>query len=93
MNVPAYIIYVLIKYYDVSYLIVDKNGEFSELFRSLLGCKQGGVLSPRLFTIYMRKLIDRLDTLGLGFMLYEILLNCLLYADDIALLSDNHEHA
>ena len=73
-------------YYEESWAIVECNGVFSTLFLTLLGVKQGGVISPRLFTLYMRRLIEMLDRLGIGLLINNTLINSLLYADDVGLL-------
>jgi len=59
-------------------------------FRSSVGragVRQGGVLSPVLFAVFMDTLIERLRRLGLGCRISDQFYGCLLYADDILLLS------
>ena len=56
-------------------------------FRILAGIRQGGILSPILFAVYMHVLTMRLRHHGLGCKLFDIFHGCLLYADDILLLS------
>lgn len=51
------------------------------------GVRQGGVLSPVLFSIYMDTLCERLRTSGFGCKFAGKYVGCLLYADDIMLLS------
>jgi len=48
---------------------------------------QGGILSPVLFAIYMDTLIKRLRSSGLGCKVADKYYGCLVYADDILLLS------
>ena len=60
---------------------------FSEYFKVLTGTKQGGVLSPRLFSMYMDGLILRLKQAGIGCHILNVFLACLLYADDMCLLA------
>jgi hypothetical protein len=70
-------------------LQVKENGELGEPFKAELGVKQGDPLSPLLFGL----LIDRLEGYlvseceGKGLQVAEALLQALLYADDLALLS------
>jgi len=51
------------------------------------GIWQGGVLSPFLFAIYLNDLIDKLRQSGFGLYVGSLFVGCILYADDIALLS------
>ena len=55
----------------------------------LLQCaiRQGGVLSPFLFAIYVDDLIVKLRQSGFGLYVGSLFVGCILYADDIALLS------
>jgi len=68
-------------------LLHDTSCTLSAVFRSLLGVKQGGVLSPRLFSFYITPIIERLKKLGLGVKIGNMLLDSLLYADDLTLLA------
>ena len=59
----------------------------SDFFRVLTGTKQGGVLSPRIFALYLDGLVERLRKTGVGCYILGLFLACLLYADDICLLA------
>ena len=56
---------------------------FSELFRVSNGVRQGGVLSPCLFAVYLDDLSNELNTIKAGCYIGEVLLNHLMFADDI----------
>jgi len=49
--------------------------------------RQGGVLSPALFNMYIRSLIDSLVKSDLGCHVHGVYIGCLVYADDVILLS------
>ena len=49
--------------------------------------KQGGVISPVLFYIYIDKLLYQLRTSGSGCFIGEVFLGALAYADDIVLVA------
>ena len=56
-------------------------------FKFFSGVRQGGILSPILFAVYMDSLIIHLRPLGLGCRLLNDFNGCLLYADDILLMT------
>ena len=63
------------------------RGCYSNYFDVLTGTKQGGVISPKIFTLYMDELIDRLERRGIGCHLIDLFIACLLYADDLCLIA------
>ena len=72
---------ILKDFYRKTCVKIRINGKFSEEFQSEKGVKQGGVLSPSFFAIY----ID--DLIKLNWMSYYEL-----FADDMALLSPSHSN-
>jgi len=63
------------------------NGVFSERFLVKNGVKQGGVLSPVLFCIYIDGLLERLARSQTGCTVGAIYVGALAYADDILVLA------
>ena len=51
------------------------------------GVRQGGVLPAILLSIYVDNLIDELRNSGYGIYIGRLFVGCILYADDILLLS------
>ena len=66
---------------------VKWNNIYSEEFTITNGVKQGGVLSPMLFGIYIDHLIQKLRESGFGCTIGPYFVGCIVYADDIVLLS------
>ena len=68
------------------------NDIFTEWFKVNMGFKQGCVLSPTLFSIYVNDLATEIKkNLGCGVSFDNISISILLYADDIALIFSNEE--
>ena len=86
-QLPRNFISVLLDWFSKCYACVRWAGAYSYFFHIISGVRQGGLLSPVLFAIYMDILIDRLRSCGFGCRLLDDFYGCLLYADDIVLLS------
>ena len=65
----------------------DKD-TMTENFTSNIGYQQGDNLSPTLFKIFINDLIDSFDESCKPAILNTLKLNCLLYADDLVLMSE-----
>ena len=66
------------------------NNMATDWFNCPLGVKQGDIISPTLFAIYINDLAEELKGSGIGIEIgEELVLSCLLYADDIVLLADS----
>ena len=63
------------------------RGTCSDYFDVLTGTKQGGVISPRIFSLYVDDLIARLRKRGIGCHIIELFIACLFYADDLCLIA------
>ena len=86
-GIPLCILNLLIYWYANLTSTVKWNGTFSESFRVFSGVRQGGVLSPHLFAIYIDDLIVKLRSLKNGCYIADLFLACIVYADDICLLA------
>lgn len=86
-SLPYCIIRVLLSLYTNNYVYVSWVGSNSSSFRACNGVKQGGVLSPVLFCLYMDGLLNKLSHAGVGCYMGEMFVGALAYADDIVLIS------
>ena len=65
-NIPTAVLRLLLSWYKEQTLSVRWNLSYSEPFNVTNGVRQGGVLSPILFTVYLDELLLRLSNLGIG---------------------------
>ena len=72
---------------------VKLAGKQSSSFRITNGTRQGSVLSPVLFSVYLDDLLKDLRKLGLGCHIGGLWFGALGYADDLILLAPNREDA
>ena len=63
------------------------NNYFSDSFLVLNGVRQGGIVSPYLFSLYIDDLTSNLNTIKSGCYVGNYCLNHIMFADDICLFS------
>lgn len=78
---------LLLSMYVRQSLVVRWQGQLSQSFPCRNGIKQGGVLSPVLFCVYMDELIHRLSVEPFGCRIGHRYVGALTYADDVTLLA------
>ena len=83
---PPVVLRLLLNSYIRQSARVLWNNCMSSYFVLSNGVKQGGVLSPRLFTLYIDDLLVMLKESGYGCHINDIFIGALSYADDITLL-------
>ena len=69
-------------------MIISNNNEYSSMFDTHCGCRQGGTISPKLFNIYVEILIEELEKTNHGVKMEHINVEVIMYADDLLLLSN-----
>ena len=90
-GLPAVVIRVLIFMYEEQEGCVKLGGKRSSSFKITNGTRQGSVLSPVLFSVYLDDLLAELRRLQLGCHIGGWWYGALGYADDLILLAPNRE--
>ena len=84
--------YFIIKaMYSNTEACIKLNNLMTEWFHTVHGVRQGDNLSPTLFSVFINDLAAGLKNLGLGVPVNDELVSILLYADDVAIISENEK--
>ena len=86
-HVPTCFVRLLQYWYAHQTMQVKWGNRLSESFLITNGVRQGGVLSPYLFAIYIDNLSMELNKLQAGCCIGNILINHILFADDLCCFS------
>ena len=86
-NVPLVFLDLLIFWYSNLQCRVRWGEEYSDWFNVKAGVRQGGVLSPDLYCLYIDDLVIVLSRLNIGCYVKHVFISSLLYADDMALVA------
>src|SRR5207245_2680418 len=84
-RIPVALVKLLSYWYNISYNCVRWGDCRSEPYRLLAGVRQGGVLSPVLFAVYVNDFLESFRKFGCCFMGLSV--SALMYADDLVLLA------
>eukprot|EP00118_Oscarella_pearsei_P023150 m.273260 g.273260 ORF g.273260 m.273260 type:complete len:967 (+) comp40573_c0_seq2:1097-3997(+) len=86
-NCCVFLVKFLRKWYQLQEVFVRWDSHYSSSFTTANGVRQGSVLSPVLFNVFIDGLICSLDKSGYGPRLNGVYVGCNMYADDAALIS------
>ena len=86
-KMPLIIVRLLMVWYSTQQFSVQWDGIISESFYVENGVRQGGILSPQLFNVYMDELSIRLSNAYVGCYYNSVCVNHFYYADDAVLLA------
>jgi len=86
-GVPVIIVDLLHNWYSKLSYALRWNGCISAYFTADSGVRQGSCIFPAIFNVFINLFIIRLRDLGVGCCISSIFLGCILYTDDMLLLS------
>ena len=86
-GMPAVVVRTLVFVYERQYAWVRWGRARSDIFPIVNGTRQGSVLSPALFAVYMDEILVTLRQLGVGCYVAGVFMGAFGYCDDLALLA------
>ena len=86
-DIPRNIILLLNNWYLKNYTLIKWGSCLSLKVKLHAGVRQGGVLSPYLFALLVDDVLVRMNNCGLGCRFKSLIVNAIMYADDLLLLS------
>ena len=90
-KVPPILIRILIYSYIHQECFISWSGVKSSVFGIKNGVRQGAVLSPPLFNLYIDDIHQKLNESGFGCQIEDLYCGCYAYADDISLIVPSRE--
>ena len=87
LNISGNLLKLLMFWYDNQLVNVKWKTIISDSFKMRNGTRQGSVLSPYLFSIYIREVSSHAIDSGIGYFVGSLCCNIILYADDMVLLA------
>ena len=86
-SIHILIVRMLMYWYTKQELCIRFGAEMSPYFTISNGVRQGGILSPSLFAVYMDDLSSLLNTSRIGCHIDDVCINHVFYADDLCLMA------
>jgi retron-type reverse transcriptase len=86
-KLPYKILHILEKWFTMSETCVRWGDHYSLFYKLLAGVRQGGILSPFLFAIFIDSVVNKIENAKVGCYLSSVCVSIFLYADDIVLIA------
>ena len=86
-GIPVFYLRIIKFIYNNQYVKVKYNGSLSESWRLENGVRQGGILSPLFFNLYINSLINKISSQRIGCQIGLYVSNIIAYADDLVLIA------
>ena len=91
-NLPIFFINLLRCWYSKVFIAVKWGSAVSDYVKLSAGVRQGGILSPHLFAVFVDDILHKLAKSGLGCLINCECFSSFMYADDVILLSISLRH-
>ena len=88
-NIPIFIVRILSYWYSFQTLAMTWGMCSSDVYHATNGVRQGGILSPFLYNCYTDGLSSVLSRSDIGCRIGDVIINHLLYADDMCIISSS----
>lgn len=88
-GLPLCFIRMIVNWYSKLFVQVKWESSISSRLLVLSGVRQGGILSPLLFNVYVDCIISKLRESKLGCSIKHVYVGCIMYADDLLLISSS----
>ncbi len=86
-GIPVIIVRLIVFWYRFQSVSVKWGSVVSSSFKLLNGVRQGGILSPRFFNVYIDDLSYKLSASNIGCIFSDRIINHIAYADDLIVFS------
>ena len=86
-GVPVVLIRILLNWYRTQTFCINWGSTTSDFFNVSNSVRQGGILSPYLFIVYIDELSNMLNSAGIGSHIHNYCTNHVFYADDICVIA------
>ena len=86
-GISLLIVRILVFWYQTQQLCIKWSGSTSRFFTISNRVRQGGILSPKIFALYMNRLTDELSNSYAGCYINDKCIIHIMYADDICLMA------
>ena len=86
-NIPLIIVKMLASWYGIQKFSIKWGNSLSKWFSVTNGVRQGGIMSPLLYNVYIDDLNNELNKCSVGCTISGVRINNLSYADDMTLLA------